>query len=626
VRDGAIASWETDDVPAATPVDQTRPYLPIGEYAFLSDCHSTALVSRQGSVDWACFRRFDSPTAFARLLDHDVGGHFAITARAPATYERAYIDTTLVLRTTITTETGKATLTEAMVMHRGGADHPHHQLVRILDGIEGSVVFDVELQPRFDYGCTVPLLTKVGEGSYTAVGGPEGLVAFTDCTLAVDRRGGRLFGEVRLDAGSSCRFLLSSRAAHRVGEVGSTVEDAEERLRTTIEWWQQWARGSLRCGPLETGQQISVRVLKGLTCAPTGAVIAAATTSLPEQPGGDRNWDYRYSWVRDSSLVLDALVGTGHAEVAKGFRDFLMRTTAGNADDLQIMYGAYGERRLPELELEQLGGWRGSKPVRIGNAASHQVQLDVFGHIMDAVDTWHDGRSNFDPAEGEFLCRVVDVAAARWREPDQGIWEMRGDPRHFVHSKVMCWVALDRGIGFGSMLGADAARVESWRTTAQELREDVMTRGIDPARGCFRQHYETVDVDASLLKLPMVGFIAPDHPAMLATVQAIQHDLTVGESGFIRRYGAQIDDGVNDALNDEGVFLLASCWLIEVLALQGRGDEAKALYDRVTSCANDLGLYSEEFDVASGELLGNFPQAFTHLGVLMAARRLDGNA
>ncbi len=612
-------------MPGATPVGQPRPYLPIGEYAFLSDCHSTALVSRHGSVDWACFRRFDSPTAFARLLDHDLGGHFAITARGPAAHERAYIDGTLVLRTTITTATGRASLTEGMVMRRGGSDNPHHQLVRILDGIDGSIVFDIELQPRFDYGCTVPLVSEIGVRSYTAVGGPEALVVHTDCTLEVDRRNGRLIGQVELGAGASCRFLLSSRAAHRAGEVESTIEDADARLRTTIDWWQLWGRNAPTCGRLETGQQISVRVLKGLTCAPTGAVIAAATTSLPEQPGSDRNWDYRYSWVRDSSLVLDALVGTGHAEVAKGFRDFLIRTTAGNADDLQIMYGAYGERRLPELELEQLNGWRGSKPVRIGNAASDQVQLDVYGHVMDAVDTWHDGRSNFDPAEREFLCRVVDVAGARWKEPDQGIWEMRGDPRHFVHSKVMCWVALDRGISFGSLLDADGTQVESWRTMAEELREDVMTRGIDPARGCFRQHYETADVDASLLKLAMVGFIAPDHPAMLATVQAIQRDLTVGESGFLRRYGANIDDGVNDDLNDEGVFLLASCWLVEVLAMQDREDEARALFERIRSCANDLGLYSEEFDVASGELLGNFPQAFTHLGVLMAARRLDGN-
>ena len=327
--------------------------------------------------------------------------------------------------------------------------------------------------------------------------------------------------------------------------------------------------------------------------------------------------------MRDSSLVLDALEGSGHAEIAAGFRDFLMRSAAGSAADLQIMYGAFGERRLPEFELE-LAGYRDSRPVRVGNGAAVQTQLDVYGHLLDAVDTWHDGRSTIEPPMRRFLRDAVDIAARRWREPDQGIWEMRGDPQHFVNSKVMCWVALDRGLALADLLHADDEQRAGWKVAAEDLRAEVLTKGVDPVRGCFRQHYATTDVDASLLKLPLVGFIAADDPVMVATVDAIQHDLSVGNGGFLRRYAGHVDDGVADKHNDEGVFMLATCWLIEVLAMLGRRGEAVGLYERVLASANDLGLYAEEVDVRTGELLGNFPQAFTHLGVLVAARRLDG--
>ena len=603
--------------------DTIEPYLPIGEYAFLSDCHSTALVSRFGSVDWACFRRFDSPTAFCRLLDHDRGGHFAITA-AGASVERRYLDGTLVLESTVHTPSGTARLVDAMVMRQGGARDPRHELVRILTGVTGTVGFDVCLRPRFDYGLTAPLVRQAHDDAYVAVGGAEAMVIHTDADLTVDGDDCAFVGRCDVVAGQTVRFLLTSRAAHEVTEVRSELQDAEARLVETIEWWQRWSASGEPPGASESRCSTSVRVLKGLTCAPTGAVIAAATTSLPEEIGANRNWDYRYSWVRDSSLVLDALVGTGHAEIARGFRDFLVRSAAGNATDLQIMYGAYGERHLPEAELD-LDGYRGSRPVRVGNAAARQVQLDVYGHLMDAVDTWHDGVSEFAPAVRNFLRGAVDLAAERWSQPDQGIWEMRGEPQHFVHSKVMCWVALDRGIALAGLLDADADDLVRWRRVADEIRAEVMSRGVDASRGCFRQHYGTTDVDAALLKLPLVGFIAADHPVMVTTVSAIQHDLSAGESGFLRRYGAHVDDGVTDAeRNDEGVFMLATCWLIEVLSLQGRDDEARALFDRVLGCANDLGLHSEEIDVHTGELLGNFPQAFTHLGVLIAARRLDG--
>ena len=405
----------------------------------------------------------------------------------------------------------------------------------------------------------------------------------------------------------------------------STVDDSADHLQDTIAWWKRWAASLRTPGPYGAQCRRSAIVLKGLTCAPSGAVIAAATTSLPEEMGGTRNWDYRYSWVRDSSLVLEALATCGHAEVARGFRDFLIRSAAGNASDLQIMYGAFGERRLTEIELD-LDGWNDSQPVRIGNGAASQTQLDVYGHLLDAVDTWHDGTSQFEEAEREFLREAVDIAAVRWVEPDQGIWEMRGPPQHFVHSKVMCWVALDRAIGLGALLSADGEQLERWRTAASEIRAEVMDLGVDPVRGCFRQHYTTEQVDASLLKLPLVGFIDANDPIMLATVAAVQHDLAVGESGFVRRYSSTVDDGVHAGLNDEGVFLLATYWLVENLKLQGRLDEAVQLFERTLGTANDLGLFAEQFDVDDHRMMGNFPQAFTHLGMLVAARRLDATS
>ena len=575
-RGGRLPAW-----PARLNEGAAEPYLPIGEYAFLSDCHSTALVSRHGSVDWACFRRFDSPTAFCRLLDHDTGGHFSITSTERSTVERAYLDGTLVLQSTIHTATGTATLTEAMVMRRGGSRDPRHELVRVLTGVEGTVRFDVCLRPRFDYGLTAPLVRQVHDDAFTAVGGSEAIVIHTDVPLDLDHDESMFTGCLDLVAGETCRFLLTSRAAHEIDDVRSELADTDSRLTETIEWWRRWTASGTEPGPHEASCLTSIRVLKGLTCGPTGAVIAAATTSLPEELGGSRNWDYRYSWVRDSSLVLDSLFGTGHGEIARGFRDFLMRSAAGNAADLQIMYGAFGERFLPEVELTHLAGYRGSRPVRIGNGAASQEQLDVYGHMMDAVDTWHDGVSEFDPPLRRFLRDAVDLAASRWREPDQGIWEMRGPPQDFVHSKVMCWVALDRGIGLAELLDTDAGDVARWRTAADDLRADVMSRGVDPGRGTFRQHYGTDEVDASLLKLPLVGFIDADHPVMVATVAAVQHDLTVGESGFIRRYTAHVDDGITDRLNHEGVFMLATCWLVEVLSLQGRRAEARALFERV---------------------------------------------
>lgn len=595
------------------PMDPVR-YQPIAEYAFLADCHSTALVSRAGSVDWACFRRFDAPSVFGRLLDHDRGGHFSITPTADATWTREYVDATLVLDTAITTPTGSAVLREAMVMHEGGADHPHHQLVRRVVGIEGTVEFDVEVAPRFEYGLTRPLLRDHGKGAHSALGGAEVIVIHTDAPLSIDDEGARLVGRFSVSAGERVRFCLTSQPAHRLEPHCCLPDDIDAHLDETIAWWQRWARRLVVDGPYAELCRRSAVVLKGLTCAPTGAVIAAATTSLPEEEGAAANWDYRYSWVRDSSLVLEALAHVGHPEVAQGFRDFLLRSAAGRANDLQIMYGPYGERRLTEYELE-LEGLRGSRPVRVGNAAAFQTQLDVYGHLLDAVDTWHEAGDEIDPDERRFLCDAVDLAARRWHEPDQGMWEVRGPARHFVHSKVMCWVALARGIGMASDLDVDDERLSRWKTAADEVRDAVMTHGVDPVAGHFRQHFDTDEVDASLLKLPLVGFVEADDPRMVATVAAVQRHLAIQPSGFVHRY--RTDGG-----DREGVFLLCSFWLVENLALQGKRDEAIALFGRLAAAASDVGLYAEQLQPSTGEQLGNFPQAFTHLGLVSAAARL----
>jgi GH15 family glucan-1,4-alpha-glucosidase len=364
-------------------------------------------------------------------------------------------------------------------------------------------------------------------------------------------------------------------------------------------------------------------------------VIAAPTTSLPEIPGGGANWDYRFCWIRDATLTLEALSAVGHAEVAQGFRDFIMRSSAGRGDELQIMYGTYGERRLPEIALD-LAGWRGSRPVRVGNGAATQLQLDAFGHLLDAAHLWH-RRSVTDPErhrrqptvggidddEWRFLCSAVDAAAERRNDPDAGIWELRGPPQHYVHSKVMVWVALDRGVRLVEEHGLDSSHSEldAWKAARDEIRTAIETAGVHPVTGAFVQAFGSIEVDASLLKLPLVGFVDARDPRMLATVEAIERDLTDGPSGFLRRFRGDHNAGVTSG--DEGIFLLCSFWLVEVLALQGRHHDATELFERLLAVGNDLDLFAEEYHPGSGELLGNFPQAFTHLGIISAAQRLS---
>ena len=438
-------------------------YRPIADYGFLSDCHSTALVSLEGSIDWACLRRFDAPSTFARILDTERGGFFSIRPVDPIVHaERRYRPGTMVLETILSTHEGSIRCTDAFAMAVGGASKTNSELLRVVEVLGGRVEVEIVVEPRFDYGATRPWLRRHEHGHYTAVGGSEAIIIESVFPLTVDRDRCRLSGRLDLAAGDEVAISVLSVPAHLVDTHPDRMGDVEGRLAQTVEWWAAWSTRTEADGEYRDLLDRSALVLKGLTCAPTGAVIAAPTTSLPEIPGGGSNWDYRYSWVRDSTMALSALAAVGHQEVARGFRDFIMRSAAGHGADLQIMYGPYGERLLPEIELD-LYGWRGSRPVRSGNGAASQTQLDVYGQLLDAAHLWHKRGAAIDEDEWQFLSSIVDEAESRRGSTDSGIWELRGPTRHYVHSKVMIWVALDRGVrlvedhGFARCVGRTVA-------------------------------------------------------------------------------------------------------------------------------------------------------------------------
>jgi GH15 family glucan-1,4-alpha-glucosidase len=595
----------------------TDAYRPIADYGFLSSCRSSALVSSAGSVDWACLPRFDAGSAFGRLLDAERGGHFSIRpVDRLSSVERTYLDGSLVLETRWTTPTGTVRCTDALAIDEDPTTEPLPHLLRRVECTEGAVELEVVVVPRFDYGSTRPWLRTHEGGRVSAVGGNDSVVVHSTVELELDQAGCRCLATTTLGEGDVMAVDLVAMPAHRTDPSAADAATVADRLEATLGWWRDW---SARTRPGDEHGEVvrrSAVVLKGLTCAPTGAVIAAPTTSLPEVPGGSSNWDYRYSWVRDAHVTLRSLAAVGHTESARGFRDFIVRSAAGHAEELQVMFGPYGERQLPERELD-LEGWDGASPVRVGNGAATQTQLDVYGHLLDAVHMWHCEGDPIDEDEWAFLTSVVDLAANRWRDRGSGVWELRGPPREFVHSKVMVWVALDRALSLVDDHGFEAVTADRWRDVREAVRHDVETRGVDPDRGNFVQYYGTTALDASLLKLPLVGFVDATDERMVATTDAIRHELAVPPDGFLLRFRKEGSGG------GEGVFLLCSCWLVEVLALQGRIEEAEDLLGRLVAVGNDLGLYSEEWEPESRQMLGNFPQAFTHLGLIAAARRLD---
>jgi GH15 family glucan-1,4-alpha-glucosidase len=594
-----------------------RRYRPIGDYAFLGDCHSGALVSSDGSVDWLCLPRLDDGSYFGRLLDRERGGWCSITPANPAVRtSRRYVDGTLVLETDMTVAGGRVRVTDCLTMRPGGARRPYRQLLRVVDGLEGTVDLRVEVVPRFDYGQVRPWIRRAGR-SWQALGGDDGMVVGGDMPLA-PRGLHDLVAEVRVAAGQRLRMSLRHVRPEVLDGEGSTPPgpaELDRRLAQTVAWWREWSARGDRLGLDQPALVRSATVLKALTQATTGAIAAAATTSLPEAPGGPRNWDYRASWVRDSVFALRSLAELGFTAEADGFRRFVQRSAAGSAKELQIMYGLGGERRLEEQVLPDLEGYGGARPVRIGNAAARQHQHDVYGELLDLAWTWHRQGHSPDADDWRFLVELVNEAAKRWPTPDRGIWELRGASRHLVHSKVMCWVALDRGLRLAEEVGFPAP-VGRWTATRTAIRAAVERDGYDPGRGVFTQAFEGPELDAALLLLPTVGFVTWDDPRMRRTVDAVRRELEV--DGLLLRYRAS--DGLRGA---EGTFVACTFWLAECLARQGRAADARTVFATASATANDLGLFAEEFDPATGTLLGNFPQALTHLSHIAAAVALD---
>ncbi|MGY1726292.1 glycoside hydrolase family 15 protein [Geodermatophilus sp. SYSU D01062] len=598
---------------------------PIADLAFLSDRHSCALVDRGGTVEWLCFPRFDGPAVFAHLLDDDAG-HWSVHPDGEFTATRRYAGRSLALETTFRTADGELVLTDALGLgpdnggHRIGIDAPH-VLVRRLACTAGEVEVLVDYRPRPEYGLIVPLLSHL-DGGVAARGGADWLVLTLPVPAELDE--GRARARLRLRAGDVVHLALqrSTLGDPVPAHVWSQPELAG-LLDRTLEAWESWcALHQSYDGPWADLVHLSGRVLQGLSYQPSGAVVAAATTSLPEGVGGERNWDYRYSWVRDASFTMEALWVAACPDEAEDFFAFMTTAGAGGIGpdvSLQIMFGVAGEHDLSERTLGHLRGWRDSRPVRVGNGAWDQRQVDVYGELLGAAARLRDQLAGLDEETRWFLASCADTAAVRWRDPDQGIWEVRGEPRHFLYSKVMCWVALHRAIELAPRLGCED-RVDEWAKTCEEIRDTVLQQGWNEEAGAFTQSFGSTALDASNLVLPIVGFLPADDPRMLATIDAIADRLT-DDRGLVYRY--RTEEGVDGLAGEEGTFLLCTFWLAEALALAGQVERARAVFERAAGFVSDLGLLAEEVDPATGELLGNVPQAFSHIGLVNAAWAID---
>ena len=589
-------------------------YKPISDYGLIGDTHSCALISRDGSVDWACFPRFDSRAVFARLLDSEKGGHFTVRTRKPFESSRRYLPATNILETTFRTPSGVAVLTDFMPVHGHSKPahpqeiFPYQQIARILICTSGSVDIEVVCQPRFDYGSIVPHAELLEQSTGYAHGGADAIAFYSSIPLEVMDHTFYCGGS--LQAGERAYFTATYTfpTGHDLGSL--SLDDPQPRLEETQRFWVNWSEQFSYDGPYKEDVLRSALVLKALTYAPTGGLVAAPTCSLPETEGGERNWDYRFTWIRDAAFALYALSIVGFREEARSFKGWLERATVGRAEDLQVMYGLAGERRLTEEELDHLPGYRDSRPVRIGNAAHQQFQLDIYGEVLDSAHLYRRFVGELDLDYWEFCQKVVQYAVEHWREPDEGIWETRGGRQHFVFSKVMCWVALDRAIKAVEAVNFPGP-VETWRKVREEIRQDIQGKGYDPEVGSFVQSYGSKALDASTLMLPLVGFIKATDPRMRSTIQRIEAELT-SPQGLVYRY-KDLDDGLQGS---EGTFSLCTFWLADNLLLLGEIDRAIVLLERLQGYANDLGLFSEQIDAETGEMLGNFPQAFTHMAVI----------
>ncbi|MFD9130381.1 glycoside hydrolase family 15 protein [Kitasatospora sp. NPDC059571] len=590
--------------------------VPIGDYALLSDCQTAALVNSAGSIDWLCLPCFDARSVFGRILDQEAG-HWSIRPAGEFTSSRAYLDRTMVLRTEFRTPTGTATLTDALACgldrrgHELGLGSPH-LLLRVLECTEGTVEALLEFAPRPEYGMIRPLLIPV-EGGLRCHGGPDTLGLCSPLPFEItDRARAR----VVLRTGERAAFALQHTPAGGSPRLWSQAEILAH-VADTVAAWRSWSElHQAYRGPWAPLVYQSGRVLQALTFQPTGAIVAAPTTSLPESVGGVRNWDYRFAWVRDASFTLDALWVAACPDEAEAFFAWMAQAAANDpahCADMQIMFGIRGERDLTERELGHLSGWRGSRPVRVGNGAWQQRQLDVYGELLSAAHRLRAYLGGLDDPTKQFLAGLADAAADRWREPDQGIWEVRSGPQHFVYSKLMCWVALARAIDLAEDLRA-TDRIPAWTAAREEIRAAIEREGWSEEAGAYTQSFGSAQLDASVLVMPIVGFAPADSPRMRATIDAVRERLT-SPDGLVYRYLAT-DDGLP---GEEGTFLLCTFWLAQALAMAGEPEAARGYFERAASAANDVGLLAEEVDPGSGELLGNFPQAFSHIGLVNAA-------
>ncbi|KPI04631.1 glycoside hydrolase 15-related protein [Actinobacteria bacterium OK074] len=599
----------------------------IEDYALIGDHQTAALVGHDGSVDWLCLPRFDSAACFAALLGDEHNGHWqlapksAMAAKDPrnrACTRRAYRPGTLVLDTEWETPEGHVRVTDLMPQRDGAPD-----LVRVVEGLSGSVTMRGALRLRFDYGSIVPWMRR-SDGHRVAVAGPDAVWLRSEPAVRTWGADYCTHSEFTVAAGERVAFVLTWHPSH---QERPPLVDPYTSLETSVADWREWTARCRYDGPYREAVVRSLITLKALTYAPTGAIVAAPTTSLPEEIGGVRNWDYRYTWLRDSTLTLDALLSAGYEDEARAWRDWLLRAAAGDPADLQIMYGLSGERRLPEFELGWLPGFRGSAPVRIGNGAVNQLQLDVYGEVMDSLFLARRSGLPVEPHMWRVQRALMDFLRTAWRQPDEGLWEVRGGRRHFVYSKVMAWVAADRCVRTleaQPKLGGD---LDGWRAMRDEVHREVCERGYDAERNTFTQYYGSRGLDAALLLLPRVGFLPPDDPRIVGTVDAVRAELS--HDGLVRRYstegtGDTEGTGLDGLPGEEGTFLVCSFWLADALHRTGRGAEARELFGRLVGLGNDVGLLAEEYDPAAGRQLGNFPQAFSHLGLVNCAFALFG--
>ncbi|MBT2366782.1 glycoside hydrolase family 15 protein [Streptomyces sp. ISL-10] len=583
----------------------------IEDYALIGDLQTAALVGADGSIDWLCLPRFDSAACFAALVGDEENGHWRIAPKgAGRCTSRGYVDESLVLETVWRTRTGTVKVLDFMPQRDEAPD-----VIRIVEGVVGTVEMAATLRLRFDYGSVVPWMRRA-DGHRVAVAGPDSV--WLRCEPPVHTWGQQFStcSSFTVAAGEKVAFVLTWHPSHR---PRPKLVDPYVSLRHCLEDWAEWSSRCRYQGPYREAVLRSLITLKALTYAPTGGIVAAPTTSLPEEIGGVRNWDYRFCWLRDSTLSLGALLAAGYLDEAAAWRDWLLRAVAGDPADLQIMYGLAGERRLAEMELGWLGGYAGSVPVRVGNDAAYQLQLDVYGEVIDSLFLARKMGLKTERHAWNIQLSLLGFLESKWREPDQGLWEVRGPRRHFVHSKVMAWVAADRAVRTleaDPTLRGNAAR---WRAMRDEVHREVCEKGFDPVRNTFTQSYGSTDLDAAVLLIPHVGFLPPDDPRVLGTVKAVQAEL--GSGPLVRRYSTA-GVSVDGLPGDEGAFLACSFWMTDALCMTGREDEARELFERLLALRNDVGLLSEEYDPLAGRQLGNFPQAFSHIGLVNAALAL----